>query len=129
MLKIFPNLNSYIHIRTYFRHLLRAVPVHNAQSKMTQCLMAFYESKNSTFKCCFGGLHLPVALNLLKYVLLNSARMPYLSKIFPSCIIQGLSQHFIAAAARNALFEKQNTLFSAKTFYCPFTGLFCTLKL
>lgn len=50
----------------YLRHLLRAVPRSNA------LLLAIPWSKNFKFACSLEGFHLQIALNWLKYNLLNN---------------------------------------------------------
>lgn len=112
MQTISSNLNLYIHIGAYF-WILTACNAH------IQCsFLAFSDSKNFIFKCCFGGLHLPMALNVLKYVLFNSCSTHDLTFLnMPSIYNPELIFSLVlrAVPASNVLFEK-NTLFSAKTF-------------
>ena len=103
MQTISSNLNLYIHIRAYF-WILTACSAH------IQCsFLAFSDSKNFVFKCCFGGLHLPMALNVLKYVLFNSCSTHDLTFLnMPSIYNPELVFSFLlrAVPASNVLFEK-----------------------
>ena len=64
--------------RAYSRHLLRAVPAHNALFDIFLFFCLFSHSKNFKSAFCLGGFHVQIALNLLKKALFRDVSRNYL---------------------------------------------------
>ena len=99
--------------RAYFRHLLCAVPAHNA---LFQFLRAFSHSRNLELACCLGGFYLLIC----PFLFIPHVRPAFVKYALPT---QGFSGELCKVFSNTYFVEQLQTASSEKTFLHMFFQL------